>query len=196
MSKTIKTLLIIIVIAFILWWWLVGKYNGMIKLNESVKTAWSQVENVYQRRTDLIPNLVSTVKGYASHEAEVLEWVTKARADATKVTVDVNDAESFAKFQQTQGQLSSSLSRLLAVVENYPDLKANQNFLELQAQLEGTENRIAVERKNFNEIVNAYNIFLRSFPNNIIAWMFNFELAEQFKADEGAEKAPVVDFTN
>lgn len=195
MSKTIKSLLIVIVIAFIIWSWLVGKYNGMVNLDVSVKTARSQVENVYQRRMDLIPNLVNTVKGYATHEASTLEAVVQARASATKLTVDLKDAESLAKFQQAQGDLSSALGKLLMITENYPDLKANQNFLELQAQLEGTENRITVERKNFNDTVKSYNTFIRVFPNNIIAGFFNFQAAQLFEAQDGAEKAPVVDFT-
>ena len=171
-------------------------YNSMVKLDEKVSAQWAQVENVYQRRADLIPNLVNTVKGYANFEKDVLTAVTEARAKATSVNVDASklSPESIQQFQQAQGQLSSSLSKLLVVVEKYPDLKANQNFLELQAQLEGTENRIAVERKKYNEISQDYNTYIKKFPNNIIAGWFDFEQKEYFKSDSGAEKAPKVEF--
>lgn len=194
MSKTLKTLLGVGVVVFLLGSYFVGKYNTMVSMDETVQTAWSQVENQYQRRLDLIPNLVNTVKGYASHEQETLEGVIKARAEATKTNIDIKDANSFAEFQKTQDGLSSALSRLMVVVEQYPDLKANQNFLELQAQLEGTENRISVERKNYNDTVKIYNIYVRSFPNNFIAGMFGFEKANLFESKEGADIAPVVDF--
>jgi LemA protein len=171
-------------------------YNSMVKLDEKVSAQWAQVENVYQRRADLIPNLVNTVKGYANFEKDVLTAVTEARAKATSVNVDASklSPESIQQFQQAQGQLSSSLSKLLVVVEKYPDLKANQNFLELQAQLEGTENRITVERGRFNEVTQEYNSTIRSFPNNIMAGMFGFSKKGYFEAEKGAEKVPEVKF--
>lgn len=173
-----------------------GTYNEMVTLDESVTTAWSNVETQYQRRSDLIPNLVNTVKGYAAHEEEVLTGVVEARAKATSVTIDPSnlDAASIQRFQAAQGQLNSALSRLLVTVEKYPDLKANQNFLELQAQLEGTENRIAVARDRFNGSVQGYNTYIRSFPNTMLAGMFGFERRSQFEASEGAENAPSVSF--
>jgi len=172
------------------------QYNTMVEKQEAVTAQWSQVENVYQRRADLIPNLVSTVKGYADFEQETLTGVIEARAKATSVTVDPSklDASSIQKFQAAQDGLSSALSKLMVVVERYPDLKANQNFLELQSQLEGTENRIAVERKKFNETAQAYNTYIRKFPNNMIAGMFDFEKKEYFEADAGAATAPKVEF--
>lgn len=176
--------------------WVKGTYNTLVTEDESVKTAWSQVENQYQRRMDLIPNLVNTVKGYATHERETLEGVISARAEATKTTIDpsnLND-ESIKKFQAAQGELSSALSRLMVVLERYPDLKANQNFMELQAQLEGTENRISVERKRFNEVAQSYNTKVRSFPTNVLAGMFGFQPKTYFSAEAGAEKAPKVEF--
>ena len=190
-----KVWIIILVVVVLLGLWVTGKYNSLVQGNESVKTAWAQVQNVYQRRLDLIPNLVNTVKGAAAQESGVLIWVTNARANATKMTVDIKDAQSLAQFQKTQGEVSSALSRLLMVTENYPQLQSIQAFRDLQAQLEGTENRIAVERKNYNDTVNVYNVLLRQFPMNMIAGMFNFALAQQFQADEAAQTAPVVDFT-
>lgn len=163
-------------------------------MNEKVTTAWSQVENVYQRRLDLIPNLVNTVKGAAAQESGVLTAVVQARANATQTKVDVNDAAAMAKFQAQQGEVSSALSRLLVTVEAYPTLQSIQAFRDLMTQLEGTENRISVERKNFNDTVNAYNIMLRRFPTNIVAGLFGFDKANQFEAQTGAEVAPVVDF--
>jgi LemA protein len=177
--------------------WGVGIYNNLVTLNESVNQGWSQVENQYQRRADLIPNLVSTVKGYATFEKSVLTEVTEARASVggIKVTKDIlDDPESFQKFQAAQGQLSGALSRLLVTVENYPDLKANENFLQLQAQLEGTENRIAVERRKFNETVQSYNTAIKRFPNAVFANMFGFRDKQYFKAAAGSETAPKVDF--
>ena len=173
-----------------------GAYNNMVTMSEAVDAQWSQVENVYQRRADLIPNLVNTVKGYASHEKETFESVIEARSKATSITIDANnlDASSLLKFQQAQDGLSQALSKLMLVVERYPDLKANQNFLDLQAQLEGTENRIAVERKKFNEKVKEYNTFIKKFPNNIFAGIFGFNQKPYFKAESGAEKAPEVKF--
>lgn len=172
------------------------QYNTMVEKQEAVTAQWAQVENVYQRRADLIPNLVSTVKGYADFEQETLTAVIEARAKATSVNIDPSklDASSIQNFQAAQDGLSSALSKLMVVVERYPDLKANQNFLELQSQLEGTENRIAVERKKFNDTARDYNTYVRKFPNNMIAGMFDFEKMDYFESDEGAEKASKVEF--
>lgn len=194
-----KTLIIIGVIAVML---LIGyssiknTYNTIVNQNEEVKIAWSQVENQYQRRSDLIPNLVKTVKGYADFEQETLTAVVEARAKATSTTINADNLneQSLAQFQQAQDGLSSALSRLMVVVEKYPDLKANQSFLQLQAQLEGTENRIAVERRNFNTTVGAYNKNIRTFPTNLYAGFFGFEEEPYFEAVEGSEKAPEVNF--
>ncbi len=171
-------------------------YNSMVKLDEQVTSQWAQVENVYQRRVDLIPNLESTVKGAANFEKETLTQVIEARAKATSVNVDPTKLtpESIAQFQAAQGQLSQSLGRLLATVEAYPELKANQNFLELQAQLEGTENRITVERQKFNTVTQEYNSTIRTFPNNLTAGMFGFKAKGYFQAEAGANKAPKVAF--
>jgi len=177
--------------------WGINSYNNMVTLNESVNQSWSQVENQYQRRADLIPNLVNTVKGYANFEKGVLTDVTNARASVgqLKVTKDVlDDPQAFQRFQAVQGQLTGALSRLLVTVENYPDLKANENFLELQAQLEGTENRIAVERRKFNEVVQGYNTSIKKFPTSIIAGIFNFRDKQYFKATAGSETPPKVEF--
>lgn len=177
--------------------WGVGVYNKLVALDEGVKNAWSQVENQYQRRYDLIPNLVETVKGYTKQEKEVLIGVTEARASVgqIKVTPEVlRDPQAFQRFQQAQDGLGAALSRLLVVVEKYPELKSNQNFLELQAQLEGTENRIAVERRRFNETVQEYNITIRRFPASFIAGFAGFREAQYFQAITGAEKAPQVKF--
>lgn len=173
-----------------------SSYNTLVGQDEAVGTAWSNVENQYQRRVDLIPNLVNTVKGYASHEKETFEAVVSARAKATQTTVDIDDLtpEKIAVYQKAQGELGSALGRLLAITENYPDLKANENFKELQAQLEGTENRISTERHKFNEVAKTYNTSIRRFPKNIIASMFGFEKRPYFEAQEGAEKAPEVKF--
>lgn len=194
-----KGLIIAIVVAAVLlggFIWVKGAYNSMVTADEGVSAAWAQVENVYQRRADLIPNLVATVKGYAEHEATTLEDVTAARARATQVVVDPSDLEpeEIARFNKAQGELSSALGRLLMITENYPDLKANQNFRDLQAQLEGTENRIATERMKFNEAARSYNTLIRRFPDNIIASMFDFEKKGYFEAQEGAETAPKVEF--
>lgn len=172
-------------------------YNSMVDKDETVSSQWAQVENVYQRRADLIPNLVATVKGYAAHEKETLEGVVEARAKATSTTIDIDnlDPAALQKFQQAQDGLSSALSRLMVVVERYPDLKANQNFLQLQAQLEGTENRITVERQKFNTVSKDYNSYIRKFPKNVWAGMFGFEKRTYFEATtEGAEEAPTVEF--
>ena len=174
-----------------------GAYNGLVKQEEGVKTAWSQVENVYQRRADLIPNLVETVKGVANFEKETYTAVTEARSRVGQIKVTpemLNNPNAFAQFQKAQGELGSAISRLLVVAENYPQLKANQNFLELQSQLEGTENRIAVERRTFNEVAQKYNTMVRSFPRNFIASFFGFKQKAYFEALAGADKAPQVKF--
>jgi len=173
-----------------------GSYNKMVQKDEAVKGQWGNVENVYQRRSDLIPNLVSTVKGYAEFEQKTLTDVIEARSKATQVKISPENLnkESFKQFQAAQGELSSTLSRLMMVSEQYPNLKANQNFLDLQAQLEGTENRIAVERKRFNDLSQEYNTLIRSFPKNIWASLFGFEKKDYFEAEAGAEKAPEVKF--
>jgi len=190
------TLGIIVVVAFILYRMFAGTYNDMVALDENVTAQWANVETQYQRRADLIPNLVNTVKGFAEQEREVLTQVTEARSKASSIQIDPSnlDAGAIQKFQAAQQQLSGALSRLLVTVERYPELKSNQNFLELQAQLEGTENRIAVERRRFNQIVQEYNTYIRSFPNNLLAGMYGFERKVQFEADEGAENAPDVQF--
>ena len=196
MSKTLKTVLIIVGVVLVLAAMFVKPYNKMVQKDEECSKAWANVENAYQRRMDLIPNLVKTVQGAADYEKGTLTEVIEARAKATSVQVDPSNLteESIAQFQAAQDQLSSALSRLMVVVERYPELKANENFLELQAQLEGTENRIAVERGKFNETVNDYNSYIRKFPNNIIAGLFNFDKKGYFKATEGADKAPDVEF--
>jgi len=172
------------------------QYNSMIEKREAVSSQWAQVENVYQRRADLIPNLVSTVKGAANFEQTTLEKVMQARASATQVKIDANNLnpETIARFQSAQDGLSSALGKLMMVTENYPDLKANKNFLELQSQLEGTENRITVERMKFNEMVQDYNSYIQKFPNNMISGMFNFEKKGYFTAAPGSDKAPEVKF--
>ncbi|MEQ8909347.1 MAG: LemA family protein [Vicingaceae bacterium] len=171
-------------------------YNSMVSKEEAVASQWAQVENVYQRRADLIPNLVNTVKGYADFEKETLTEVIEARSKATSINVNADDLnpESIAQFQKAQSKLSGALSRLLVTVERYPDLKANQNFLELQAQLEGTENRITVERKKFNEMTRDYNTYIKQFPRVIYAGWFDFEKKGYFEADEGADEVPEVNF--
>lgn len=191
-----KKLLIFGSIVLLLAWWLSSSYNRLVSKNEEANAAWQNVESDYQRRLDLIPNLVSTVKGYADFEKSTLEAVVQARAQATQVKLDPSNLnkENLAAFQQAQGAVSSSLSRLLVTVEQYPDLKANQNFLELQAELTGTENRIKVSRNNFNEAVKNYNLSVKSFPTNIMASMFGFQARAYFEADAGAEKAPKVEF--
>ena len=196
-KKTIiwfSVLIGIILIVPFLW----GTYNKLVKREESVKSTWAQVENQYQRRTDLIPNLVETVKGYAAHEQETFTKVIEARAKATQLNVDASnlDAEKLQQFNQVQGELSQALSRLMAVIENYPDLKANENFIMLQGQLEGTENRIAVERKRFNESANKYNTYRRRFPKNVAAAIFGFKEIKYFEAEKGSEVSPEVGFIN
>lgn len=196
MKKGYIVLIVIVVAILAIFFWFKGTYNGMVKMSEAVSAQWSNVENQYQRRIDLIPNLVNTVKGYASHEEQTLIDVVNARAQATKTQINFDqlDEATLQKLNRTQGELSSALSRLMAISESYPDLKANQNFMELQAQLEGTENRIAVERRKFNESVRSYNADIRQFPKNIIAGMFGFTPKPYFKANEGAEQAPKVEF--
>jgi len=196
MKKSLMVIIVLVIIGFIGYSWFKGIYNNMVTKSEAVTTQWAQVENVYQRRADLIPNLVNTVKGYAEHEKSTLTEVIEARAKATSTTVDAGNLTPAAiqSFQQAQGGLSQALGKLMVVVERYPDLKANQNFLELQAQLEGTENRIAVERKRFNEVARDYNTYIKLFPKNLLAGMFGFEPKPYFKAVAGAEKAPEVNF--
>ena len=176
--------------------WGVSSYNGLVNTEENVDAQWTNVETQYQRRADLIPNLVNTVKGYAAHESQTLEAVVEARSKATQITVNANDLTpaKLAEYQKAQGAVSSALGKLLAIQENYPDLKANQNFLELQAQLEGTENRINVARTNFNNTAKTYNAAIRRFPKSIIAGMFGFDKKPYFEAAEGASAAPQVQF--
>ena len=171
-------------------------YNSMVEADENINAQWAKVENQYQRRADLVPNLVNTVKGYAAHESETLEAVIAARSKATQITVDPANLteENLQKYQEAQGELSSALGKLLAITENYPELKANQNFLELQAQLEGTENRIATERSRYTDAVNAYNKKIRKFPALITAKIFGFDAKPQFKAEASATQAPTVEF--
>lgn len=196
MSKGLIALLVVVGVFVITGMWLSGQYNGMVTADESVTNSWAQVENVYQRRADLIPNLVKTVEGAANFEKSTLKEVIAARASATSVKIDPTNlnASNVAAFQKAQDGLSSALSKLMVVVERYPELKANQNFLELQAQLEGTENRIAVERNKFNDEVKIYNTMIRRFPRNTMAGMFGFEKKGYFEAQAGAEKAPGVSF--
>lgn len=191
-----KSFWIIVALAVLLFFWTKGVYNNLVTQDEGVKTAWSQVENQYQRRADLIPNLVNTVKGYAAHEKNTLEGVMNARAKATQTTIDPTNLneETMKQYQTAQGELSNALSRLMVVVERYPELKANENFRELQVQLEGTENRITVERKRFNEVAQGYNTYVRTFPNNILSGIFGFQAKAYFTAEAGAEKAPQVEF--
>lgn len=196
MKKNTLILIGVVVLIFIMASSTISSYNALVTAEEEIEGNWAQVENVYQRRADLIPNLVNTVKGYASHERETLEGVIEARSKATSVNVNPNDLnqESIQQFNQAQQGLSSALSRLMVVVERYPDLKASQNFRDLQAQLEGTENRIAVERRKFNESVKAYNASIRRFPKNLLANSFGFERKAYFEADAGASEAPEVNF--
>lgn len=192
---SIVGVILVVVIGMVLWG--TGVYNNIVGLNENVNQSWSQVENQYQRRTDLIPNLVNTVKGYANFEKDVLTRVTEARARVSQITATpelLNDPQAFQRFQAAQGEMSSALSRLLVTVENYPDLKANENFLQLQAQLEGTENRIAVERMKFNQTVQTYNTAIKRFPAAFLAGISGFREKPYFKAAPGSESAPKVDF--
>lgn len=190
-----STIVWIVIIALIVVWG-IRIYNNMVNQEETVTKAWANVENQYQRRADLIPNLVNTVKGYAAHEKETLQAVVDARTKATSINIDAENmtAEELQKFQEAQKEVGSSLGRLIAIAENYPDLKANQNFLELQSQLEGTENRISVERKNFNDAVKTYNAFVRRFPQTLLANIFGFDKKPYFEAEEGSNKAPTIEF--
>lgn len=195
MKKILPWIVVLGVLAIIVLW-IANVYNGLVSAEEQVESAWAQVENQYQRRMDLVPNLVATVKGYATHEQETLQGVVDARARATQITIDPANAtpEQLAAYQAAQGELSQALGRLLAVAESYPDLKANENFRDLQQQLEGTENRIAVARQQFNDEARQFNTMVRRFPNNIIAGMFGFEKKPYFEAEDGANKAPEVAF--
>ena len=196
MKRSTVVILVVVGVVLVLFFWFKNGYNSMVKEQEGVQTAWSQVENVYQRRADLIPNLVNTVKGYAAHESQTLEGVVNARAKATQLTVDPENLtpEKLAAYQEAQGELGAALGKLLAIQENYPDLKANENFLALQSQLEGTENRISTERMKFNEAAKRYNVLIRVFPKSIIASLFGFENMPYFQAKEGADVAPAVEF--
>lgn len=196
MKKKWITPVIVVAVIIMLIAYCVSSYNALVTQEEGVNTAWSNVENQYQRRSDLIPNLVNTVKGYAAHEKETFDAVVSARAKASQTHIDIDDLtpEKMEAYQRAQGEVGSALSRLLAITENYPELKANENFMELQAQLEGTENRIGTERRKFNEAVREFNTSIRRFPKNIIAGMFGFEKHPYFEAEEGSEKAPEVQF--
>lgn len=196
MKKSYIAIGVIIVIVLAAFFWFKGHYNQMVGRREAISAQWSNVENQYQRRADLIPNLVNTVKGYAEHEQSTLQQVVEARAKASQTRIDFNnlDEQTIQRFNAAQGELSSALSRLMVSVEKYPDLKANENFRDLQAQLEGTENRIAVERRKFNEEVKSYNAYIRYFPQNIVANMFGFTPKPYFEAAEGTEQAPKVEF--
>lgn len=194
--KKNKGLIITVVVIALVAIWGISSYNGLVSMDENVSNSWANVETQYQRRSDLIPNLVNTVKGYAKHESETLESVMAARSQATQVKIDPSNCtpQQLAAYQKAQGDVTTALGKLLAITENYPDLKANQNFLELQSQLEGTENRINVARKDFNDTAKKYNTSLRRFPRNIIASMFGFEKRNYFETEAGAEKAPKVEF--
>lgn len=196
MKKKSTILIVVAVVIAAVAIMIVSGYNGLVNSEENVKESWAKVENQYQRRADLIPNLVNTVKGYAEHEQATLNAVVEARAKATQITIDVNnlDAATIQQYQEAQGELSAALGRLLAVSESYPDLKANENFRDLQAQLEGTENRIATERGRYSEAVAKYNKQIRQFPSNITAGLFGFEMMPQFTAEEGSQTAPDVQF--
>lgn len=192
-----KVLLWIIIVVAVVAYRLVWKYNTIISYDENVQQMWWQVENVYQRRVDLIPNLVETVKWYANQEKDTFTAVTEARAKASQTNIDINSAEALAQYQQSQGQLTAALSRLLVVMEQYPELKSNQNFLELQAELAWTENRITVERMRYNESVGLYNVYVRRIPQNFIAMLFGFDAQKlYFESEDWAEQAPEVNFAN
>ena len=191
-----KSLWIVLGIVAVVLLWGVSAYNGLVSKDEQVSSAWANVETVYQRRADLIPNLVNTVKGYAAHENETLMAVTEARAKSTSISIDPSTATpaQVEAWMNAQGEVGAALGRLIAISENYPELKADKNFLELQKQLEGTENRISTERRKYNETVRLYNTKIRRFPTNLIAGMFGFEKRVMFEAQDGAEVAPVVEF--
>lgn len=194
--KKNKTLIFIIAAIILIGAWAASTYNSMVGVQEAATTAFANVQSTYQRRADLIPNLVETVKGYAAHEKQTLEDVVAARSKATQITIDPSNMtpEKLKEFQQAQGELGSALGRLLAIQENYPDLKANENFRDLQKQLEGTENRINEARSKYNVAVQQYNVVIRSFPTNILSRMFGFSQMTKFEAEAGAEKAPQVKF--
>jgi LemA protein len=196
MNRTKLMLIIATAVVAIAILWVVNSYNRMVTAQEAVTTEWANVESQYQRRADLIPNLVATVKGYAAHESATLEAVVNARAKATQTTLDIDNfsREDFEKYQEAQGELNSALGRLMMITENYPDLKANQNFRDLQEQLEGTENRIQVTRQSYNNTARAYNTMIRRFPNNILSGIFGFDVVTYFHADVEAAKAPQVSF--
>ncbi|MBQ8127731.1 MAG: LemA family protein [Prevotella sp.] len=196
MKKSLITIIVIAVVALGLFSWATGAYNSMVEMQEKATTSLANVQSAYQRRADLIPNLVETVKGYAAHEKETLEGVVNARAKATSINLEAGELtpEKLQQFQAAQGELSSALGRLIAVGEAYPDLKANENFRELQVQLEGTENRINEARNKYNTAVQDYNVTIRRFPKNIFAGMFGFDKMTKFEAEAGAEKAPEVKF--
>lgn len=190
-----KGIVLLVIVALVVLWG-ISVNNNMVSQEEAVTKAWANVENQYQRRADLIPNLVNTVKGYAAHESETLQAVVEARTKATSINVDAENmtAEQFKEYQAAQNEVGGALGRLIAIAENYPDLKANQNFLELQSQLEGTENRIAVERKTFNDTANQFNTYIRKFPQSLFAGILGFDKKPYFEAEEGASKAPTVEF--
>lgn len=194
--KKISTWIVVLGVLAIVGLWVMNTYNKLVEHEETVEAAWSQVENQYQRRADLVPNLVATVKGYAKHEEETFTQTMEARAKATQITIDPSNAtpEQLAAYQAAQGELSQALGRLMAVAESYPELKANENFLNLQSQLEGTENRCTIARQQFNEEAKAFNMIVRRFPGNIIASMFGFEKKPYFEAEENAKHAPEVVF--
>lgn len=196
MKKNNKTWIIVGVVAVAILLWGISGYNSLVNMDEDVQNKWSNVETQYQRRSDLIPNLVNTVKGYAAHEKSTLEAVMQARSQATQIKIDPANCtpEQLASYQKAQGDVTTALGKLLAITENYPELKANQNFLELQSQLEGTENRITVARKDFNDCAKVYNTAIRKFPKNILAGICGFDKRNYFEAQEGADKAPKVEF--
>lgn len=196
MKKNNKTWIIVGVVAVAILLWGISGYNSLVNMDEDVQNKWSNVETQYQRRSDLIPNLVNTVKGYAAHEKSTLEAVMQARSQATQIKIDPANCtpEQLANYQKAQGDVTTALGKLLAITENYPELKANQNFLELQSQLEGTENRITVARKDFNDCAKVYNTAIRKFPKNILAGICGFDKRNYFEAQEGADKAPKVEF--
>lgn len=193
-KKGLIILAVIVVVVLVVFSWFKSTYNGMVTANEAVQAQLANIENQYQRRADLIPNLVAIVKGYAQHEESTLTQVVEARAKATQTQLNIDDAAAMSKYMEAQGELSSALSRLMAISENYPDLKANQNFLDLQTQLEGTENRIATERRKYNESARQFNTMIKMFPRNMVAGMFGFAPLSYFEAEEGAQQAPQVSF--
>ena len=192
--KGLIVLIVIVAVVGLLFSWFKSTYNNMVLRQETVSAQLGNLQTQYQRRADLIPNLVATVKGYAAHEQSTLEQVTEARAKATQTQLNVNDAAALSQYMEAQGELSSALSRLMAISENYPDLKANQNFLDLQTQLEGTENRISVERRKYNEAARDFNVYIKMFPRNLVSGMFGFQQSPYFEAQSGAETAPTVQF--